>query len=300
MRNMDGPPRRFTDPRRPPDASSAARCSAAPAGGFRGRVRRRAHAVSSAQKWHATAQGLVDANGSGAGVTGGLIRPVARREGRIEANRPRGLGVRRIHGAPIAIALRAAGPDARCAIHGRPRSIRRGRRRRPGGGPVAVAAYHLPRGPHVGAHRRRDGRRVERVPRAPQAAAVLRGGRPRHGPGPVVVREPPRRARVARGGAAVPRGREERVRLRRAAPRKRRRRLREPAALAAPPAERPVVPRRRHVEAAQLGAATDGQRADAAARELARRRRRALGPSAAVGPRPPLGPGGAGPPPAAP
>ena len=87
MRNIDGPPRRFTDPRRPPDASSAARCSAAPGGGFRGRVRRRAHAVSCAQKQRATAQALVDANGSAAGVAGGLIRPAGRGGGAQPFNR---------------------------------------------------------------------------------------------------------------------------------------------------------------------------------------------------------------------
>ena len=87
MRNIDGPPRRFTDPRRPPDACSAARCSAAPGGGFRDRVRRRAHADSSAQKQRATAQGLVDANGSAAGVAGGLIRPTERGGGAQPFNR---------------------------------------------------------------------------------------------------------------------------------------------------------------------------------------------------------------------
>ena len=95
MRNVDGPPQRFVDPRRPSDAPGTALCSTAPRDRYRGRVRRRAHAFSSAQKQRATAQGLVDAIGSAAGVAGGLIRPTGRGGGAQTFNEGVGLGVER-------------------------------------------------------------------------------------------------------------------------------------------------------------------------------------------------------------
>ena len=93
MRNVDGPPQRFVDPQRPSDAPGAALCSTAPRDRYRGRVRRRAHAISCAQKQRATAQGLVDAIGSAAGVAGGLIRPTGRGGGAQTFNEGVGLGV---------------------------------------------------------------------------------------------------------------------------------------------------------------------------------------------------------------